>query len=239
VTALLVIIALLAPGGAKQPTAPTASAVLASVQKFYAGAKQLTATFVQTVTNTTFGTKKQNQGTLALAKPDKMRFDYERTKNGKIVPDKSFVYDGTTGWMVEPSNLKITKVTTQGSVLPVAVSFLTGAGDLGARFNVALDASGTYGATVLLLTPKQASAQFKQLFLVVEPKDGSVTASIVVAPSDDVNEFRFANVSTTTAPRPGTFQVDPKDYPNYKIETPQANAGSGATPKPAAPAKRP
>jgi outer membrane lipoprotein-sorting protein len=45
------------------------------------------------------------------------------------------------------------------------------------------------------LTPKQPSAQFKNLWLVVDPKDGHVKESIVLEPStNNTNHFKFSNV---------------------------------------------
>ena len=82
-----------APGAGSAATAaaaPTANDTVAEVQKFYAGIKQVTATFRQTVTNSTFGSTKTSDGTVWLSKPGKMRWDYVEKKKtaAKVVVKK-------------------------------------------------------------------------------------------------------------------------------------------------------
>ena len=55
---------------------PKAQAVLTNVEKFYAGTKQVSATFAQQVTRPGFGTKENSTGKVYLAKPGKMRWVY-------------------------------------------------------------------------------------------------------------------------------------------------------------------
>src|SRR5262249_45235814 len=59
------------------PAAPaTAAGVVEKVQQFYAGIKQVTAKFRQSVTNEIFGSTKTSDGTVWIMKPGKMRWDY-------------------------------------------------------------------------------------------------------------------------------------------------------------------
>lgn len=92
------------------------------------------------------------------------RFDYLKKQPKAVATSKTFAFDGTTLWLVDHENMQILQNQVQGSVLPAAISFLTGAQNLTTEFNVALNTSGNHGgksATVLELTPKQPSAQYK------------------------------------------------------------------------------
>ena len=206
----------LAGGADAQPAAPTASTVLANVQQYYANTSQLTAGFRQVVTNATFGTSRASEGKLWVAKPSSLRFDYlQKTQRGDSV-SKSFVFNGTTLWLVDHVNKQIYKQAAQGGALPAAVSFLTNANALGAQFNVSLSASGSRHATVLELAPKQPSAQYKQIFLVVDA-NGSVTESIVVDANGDTSDFTFLQPNTRAPVPKSTFVVNPAALPTYKL----------------------
>lgn len=198
--------------------AQSAQDVLANVQKFYAGTPQLSATFEQSVSNATFNNTQTSEGRLWVAKPSQFRFDYNSKRTKKV--EKNFIFDGTTLWFVDHPNLKIYKQSTAGSSLPAAVSFLTGGSSLANNFTIALNTSGTYGgkgATVLELTPKTASAQYKQLFFVVDPADWHISQSIVITPNDDVQTFTFKAPDYKKPIKPATFQFTPKALPTYQL----------------------
>ena len=182
--------------GAGSATAATASAndVVDSVQKFYATIKHVTAQFRQSVTNDTFGSTKTSDGTVWIMKPGKMRWDYLEKKKTKVEVKKSFISNGTNLYVVEHDNMQVVKKNLQQDLMPVAVSFLYGKGDLKTEFTAALDTTSKFGAKgeyVLKLTPKKASAQYKNLFLVVNPADWRVTQSTIIDSSNNTNHFRF------------------------------------------------
>jgi outer membrane lipoprotein-sorting protein len=214
---MIALVALAGPASA-QTAPPSAATVLSNVQKYYAAANHLTAQFQQIVTNVTFEKTQKSGGNLYVAKPALFRWDYVAQTNMAGAVTKTFAYDGTTLWVVDHQNKKILENKPQGSVLPAAVSFLTGGSGLAANFNVALDTSGKYGKTVLALTPKQPSAQYKQLFFVVDPSNWRVTASIVIDSSGDSNEFHFYLPDLKADVPPSLFQVDPAKLPTYKLE---------------------
>jgi outer membrane lipoprotein carrier protein len=235
----------LAPGAGSSATAATtatapaatADAAVDKVQTFYATIKQVTAQFRQTVKNSTFGTEKTSDGKLWLAKPGKMRWDYYEKLKGATTTKKSFISNGKTLYDVEHDNKQVITKNLQQDLLPVAVTFLYGKGDLKAEFNAALDASGTYGGkddTVLKLTPKQPSAQYKSLFLVVSKTDFHVSQSIIVDSSGNVNHFRFYSPDFEEPIKDSWFEFDKASVPNYRVvdaDQPQQPApGSAAAP---------
>src|SRR5262249_5591651 len=177
------------------PPVTTASEAVVKVQEFYAKIKQVTAMFRQSVTNNTFGSTKTSDGTVWILKPGKMRWDYVEKKNASdkakevVEVKKSFLSNGTTLYVVEHDNKQVIKKSLEKDLMPVAVSFLYGKGDLKNEFNAELDKTGKYGEKddlVLKLAPKRPSAQYKNLYLVVSPKDFHVSQSVIVDSSNNV-----------------------------------------------------
>jgi len=216
--------------------APTAPEVIKSVQAFYANIKQVTAMFRQQVTNVTFGDTKTSDGKVWIQKPGKMRWDYySKPKKGKVVTKKSFISNGSYLYVVEHDNRQVIKKSLEKDLMPVAVSFLYGKGDLATDFTGAIDTSGKYSGKddiVLELTPKAPSAQYKQLFLVVDPSNYRVKQSIIVDSANNVNHFRFYQPDFDTAVDAKWFEFDgkAKAVANYRIVNADADpAGSGAT----------
>lgn len=195
-----------------------AGAVVARVQAFYVDAQRLTALFRQTYTNTTFGKQSVSDGKLWIKKPGKMRWDYRGEKGSKV--KKSFISDGTTLWAVEHDNKQVFKKNLEDDMLPVAITFLYGKGDLARDFRAALDTSGKYGKKtdyVLELSPRAPSAQYKTLYLVVDPGNFRVKESIVIEASGNTNHFRFFSPDTKAAVKDGWFVFNEKQFKSYRV----------------------
>jgi len=169
---------------------PTADEIIGKVQSFYQDTQKLRADFRQEFTNTTFGKTSTSDGKVYIAKPGKMRWDY-------VKPEKKyFISDGTTLWVYEEAAKQAFEKTLKDEILPVAVTFLYGKGDLRAEFTASLD-PGKYGATddlVVKLVPKKPEAQYKTLWLVVDPTDFHVKESVILEATDNLNHFTFLNV---------------------------------------------
>lgn len=220
---MIAILAPLVPKAATPPSsaAPVAKAAadpaattLASVQAYYAHAKQLTTKFEQTVTTAAFGNAQKSSGTVYLVSPDKMRWDYAAKKPGGA--RKSFIFDGKTLWAVEPKNLQVFESSATGNMLPAALSFAAGAARITKELDVNLAPNSPYGATVLELVPKQPSAQYKRLYFVVAG-DGHVEKSIVIDANDNTNEITFQSHDVATKLDSKLFQFDPKSVPTFKV----------------------
>ena len=204
------------------PAAPTAVAaglsanqIVGKVQTFYGRTQQLKAKFRQTYTNKIFGKKSVSDGKVYIKKPGKMRWDYVKNKRIR----KSFISDGTTLWAVEHHNRQVFIKDLKENMLPVAVTFLYGKGDLRRDFNASLDASGKYGAKgdyVVVLKPKKPS-QYKSLRLVVAGDDFRVKQSVVTESSGNVNHFRFYEPNTTTPAQDKWFFFNVKKVKGYRI----------------------
>ncbi len=223
------------PAVAKAPAPLKADEVVKKVQKYYNDIKKLQADFRQEYENVTFGKKSTSDGKLYLSKPCKMRWDY-------VKPEKKFfISDGTTLWIYEEVNKQAYKKDLKNEVLPAAVSFLCGEGSLAEEFDAALD-PGKYGGKddlVLKLTPKQPSAQYKNLWLVVDAADYHVKQSVILEASNNINQFTFANIKLNdkAGGKKGvgdwTFKFTPPE--GVKVIEPAAAApapSKPATPKP-------
>ena len=230
-----------APGvGAMNPTpvrvaaAPNADEVVGKVQAFYAAVNHLTAKFRQEVTNATFGNKTISDGSLWIMKPGKMRWDYySKARKGQVKVEKSFISNGSYLYVVEHQNKQVIKKNLQKDLTPVAISFLYGKGDLRADFTAALDTSGTYGGkgdVILKLTPKTPSAQYKNLYLVVDSKDYRVKQSIIIDSGNNVNHFRFFEPDFAKPVKNDWFVFDEKSVKNYRIVDADQQQKSGPTP---------
>ena len=222
-------------------TAPTADEYVDKVQAFYAKVNQVTAKFRQEVTNAAFGDKKTSDGMVWISKPGKMRWDYySKPHEGKIDTKKSFISNGTYLYVVEHDNKQVFRKNLQNDLMPVAVSFLYGKGDLKAECTAAIDSTGKYGAkddVVLALTPKKKSVQYKMLYLVVDPGNFRVKQSVIIDSQDNINHFRFYEPDFDKKVDDKWFEFNEKSVKNYRIRdadeeqqqmTPAPGAGAGS-----------
>ena len=205
------------------PTAGEADKIVKGVQEFYKTTEHLSAKFRQNVVNKTFGLPSMNDGKVYLKKPGKMRWDYFSKRN-KTQVTRSQMSDGKTIWAVDKNGKWYYRQSLDKSALPVAVTFLTGKGDLGKEFNARLLTGSKYGTAsdkVLELTPKKPSAQFKTLVLVVDPSNFRVKKSIVTSATGDTNEFSFYEPDTAKAVDDKIFVFNPaaaKGFREIKAE---------------------
>jgi outer membrane lipoprotein carrier protein len=185
--------------------APTADHVVGKLQEFYSKNGKLTAVFRQEYKNETFGKTTKSDGKVYVKKPGKMRWDYAEKVKGKSRTVKSFISDGVVLWAVENDNKQAFKKDLEKDLLPVAVTFLYGKGDLRKDFDAkfadkkrARKLGQKPGELVLELTPRQPSAQYKTLWLVVSPDDYRVRRSIVLEASGNENAFTFYEPDVAT-----------------------------------------
>ena len=153
-------------------------------------------------------------------KPGKMRWDYVEKKRGKTQVKKSFISNGKYLYVVEHDNKQVVKKNLENDLMPVAVTFLYGTGNLNAEFNAELDKSGTYGGKgdiVLKLTPKKPSVQYKNLYLVVAPDNFRVKQSVIIDSSNNTNQFEFFAPNFTKPVKDAWFEFDERSVKNYRI----------------------
>jgi outer membrane lipoprotein-sorting protein len=214
-------------------TPVAANDAVGKIQAFYASINHVAARFRQSVTNTTFGDTKTSDGKVYLMKPGKMRWDYfaKPRKDEKAKTKKSFLSDGTTLYVIEHDNKQVIKKNLAADLMPVAVSFLTGKGDLRTDFNAELDTTGKYGDPkvniTLKLTPKQPSAQYKALYLVAAADNYRVQQSIVIDGMGNVNQFQFFEPDFESAVSENLFKLDKNSVASYRTIDADAQGKDG------------
>ena len=204
-----------APAADAQARPPIAE-VVGQLQKSYESISALRARFAQTLSGP-MG-KRSASGGVALKKPGKMRWDYEKPEK------KLFVADGTTLWVYEPEDEQAYKQPLSSSQLPAQVSFLFGRGKLQEEFEIAYyddQPLGEPGDLVLKLVPKVASAQYRHLLFVVQPKTFLVKETILFDQQGGTNDLVFSAIETN--PKSGVddsrFSFTPP--PETKIISPR------------------
>ena len=217
--------------------APSATTVLANVERYYAGTKQLSTSFRQYVTNATFHTTSTADGSLWLLRPGSYRFDYLEKGKADVRITRSVIDDGTTRWVIDHDRRQMTKNPGPNPALTMALSFFEPA-NLSTRFDVVLNPSSRFGradSVVLELTPKQASVGM-QLTFVVSTADWHVSESIVIDGNGNTDDFTF-NATNLTRPVKATwFQAEPSGVlRHYRVVTPSVAPPTSPTPQPTNP----
>jgi outer membrane lipoprotein-sorting protein len=232
VRALIVVAALAfgTPAYAQPASAKlTPGEIAAKVEATYKDATSVTATFAKTQVNATFGTTTVTNGTVAFQRPGKMAWQFVDKKKK---PTNDFLFDGTTGWMIQHQSKRVTQQAMSSSDLPAVIAFLAGAGSLAKDFTIAAPKDKNQlvpGGAVVELSPKAPSASFKSVLLVIDPTTWTVVTSVVVSPNDEKTTYEFSNVDTKATLDAKSFTFDAKKYPLYAIQKPPA----------AVPAKKP
>jgi outer membrane lipoprotein carrier protein len=182
-----------APAASTAPAANmTASDVSAQVQKAYVAITAYEADFEQQYDMKAFGQKKTSKGHVLFVKPGKMRWDYTEPKDNVVVSD------GTTLYSYVAADKQARKMMVKDSQMPTALSFLTGKGDLGKEFNLALmDAKQLKfeGGYVLKATPKVATNLYNFVLFYVDAKTFHVRRVLIVDAQDNRNRFDFSKAS--------------------------------------------
>ncbi len=168
--------------------APHAAAVLKGIQGFYGEAKDLKANFTQIYTYTVYARKQESKGTVFFKKPGKMRWDYQTPA------PKVFVADGEMLWVYEPTENQVFKRSMKSAQLPVALTFMSGKGDLAEAFNAKLLKPLNDKTLRVELVPKVHEGDYKALRLTVDKTSFAVVSSTVVDPVGNTNQIIFENM---------------------------------------------
>jgi outer membrane lipoprotein carrier protein len=188
---------------AHPPSDSKAKAAATRVQRFYEHAKNFTARFAQTSTYPTFGNVKQASGKVYLAKPDKLRWEYD---DGRLI-----VLDGKALWNWNAEDKEATVQRGFGAAqVPAEFAFLFGKGSLLDRFTVRETEApqGLPPGETLELVPRKPSPDVQKLVLVAG-SDGQVKASVVTNSQGDVNQLVFSDVKVDGPLADSIFRFEP------------------------------
>ena len=119
------------------------------------GLTGLRAGFHQTVTDAQGAQTESAEGTVALARPGRFRWDYR-------VPAQLIVSDGTTVWLYDVDLAQVTIRPAADSLSGTPALLFSGKTDLGVEFKIA-DGGEADGLLWSRLTPKGADSDFREL----------------------------------------------------------------------------
>mgnify|MGYP002066905714 CR=1 FL=1 len=137
------------------PTADTAAAM--RVEGFLGQLTSLRAEFRQTVTDARGRVLEQAEGTMALARPGRFRWDYR-------VPEQLVVSDGVTMWLYDVELEQVTVRAAGGALAGTPAMLLAGEGDLNLEFEIT-DAGQQDGLDWSRLTPRRPDGDFREVRL--------------------------------------------------------------------------
>ena len=152
--AWVVLLAVFLPGiaGADAASDTRATERLEAALK---GLSSLRAGFHQTVTDAQGAQTESAEGTVALARPGKFRWDYR-------VPAQLIVSDGTTVWLYDFDLSQVTIRPAADSLSGSPALLFSGQTDLAAEFKIA-DGGEADGLAWTRLTPKKAESDFREM----------------------------------------------------------------------------
>lgn len=190
-----------------------ASRILATVQSFYDGTKDLSAKFKQTYTHPVYGTKTVSKGKLSVKKPGKMIWDYEAKNAADFYVTKKKLQ------VVEHDLRQVVTRTVDTADFAGAEKFLFGGRQLVEDFRVRMandrlaKAYGIKGHSVIELGPKKKNPHYKSLLLVVDDATGRVDAFVVRNADKSVNHFVLTGIGRNTGLADSAFTfTKPKGY---------------------------
>lgn len=151
------VLILLAALGTMSAFAAAGSDVAARVQEYLGELRTLRAEFRQSVTDARGQVSERAEGTLALARPGRFRWDYRR-------PAQLIVSDGATVWLYDVELEQVTVRAAGAALAGTPAMLLAGASDIAEQFAVA-DLGQSEGLAWSLLTPLDADADFREVRL--------------------------------------------------------------------------
>jgi outer membrane lipoprotein carrier protein len=153
--ALALICVFAAMPSAADPVADAAAA--RRLEDALGGLSSLRAEFRQSVTDAQGRLIEQAEGTMALARPGRFRWDYR-------VPQQVIVSDGRTVWFHDVELEQVTIRAAAETLVGTPAMLLAGKGELAAEFAIS-DAGDQDGLAWSLLTPRRPDGDFRELRL--------------------------------------------------------------------------
>ena len=186
---MLIPVVLLLVASASAAHAQTVQDVVASVEKYYSEAAELTAKVTQKNFLKAVGRTQKFEGTLWIKKPGKLRIDYT---NGQVV-----LVDGKSAlFYSKKSEQMIKKTFTDIQQMNIPVAFLLGAAHIRDDFDVLQPDPKSPRSLELL--PKKPGAAMKKLGLLAD-ENGRITLLTIFDKSGNTTEIELADAPAGAA----------------------------------------
>jgi outer membrane lipoprotein carrier protein len=145
----------------------------------------LTARFVQTYRSGALGREIVERGTLAVKRPGRLRFEYQKPEA------KTFVCDGRTSYFYVPADRQVL-VRDQTDARDLPTLLLAGRVDLESRFTLSLGPPAG-GRPTLRLVPREPDGEIASLELEVDAAD-RIRALLVIDVQGNQSRFVFEDI---------------------------------------------
>lgn len=136
---------------------PADTAAARRVESALGGLESLRAAFRQTVSDSEGRVIERAEGTMALARPGRFRWDYR-------IPQQLIVSDGRTVWFHDVELEQVTIRSAAEALAGTPALLLAGQGELAAEYAIS-DAGTADGLAWSRLTPRAADGDFRELRL--------------------------------------------------------------------------
>ena len=175
---------------------PTLDDVVRGLEGAYGKMTDLKASFSQTAFNKSLNSTIPAEGTLALKKGGKLRWEFSEPTPQEIVSD------GKTLWVYTPTLNQVNVGAAPEALAGPAGSFLAGLGRLREHFNVRFlnpaQPTDKDGNVVLDLTPKQPLPTMTRLILALEPRAWEIRKAVLYDQFDNTVTMQFTKVAVNT-----------------------------------------
>ena len=196
VTALAMLLALLAPEAAQPAPSPTLEEVIRGVEGAYGKMTDLKSEFTQSALNKSLNQTIDAQGVVYLKKGGKLRWEYAEPTKQEIVSD------GKTIWVYTPELNQVNTGPAPEALAGPAGSFLSGLGKLREHFTVRflnpVQPKDADGNIVLDLTPKQPLPTLARLILSLDAKTYDLRKAVVYDQFENTVTMRFTKMAVNS-----------------------------------------
>lgn len=182
---------------AAQKSSPQASAqdVARRVDQHYNHLHSLKASFIESYSG--LGVQRSESGTLLLAKPGRMRWDYN-TPAGKV-----FVLDGKYAWFYSPGDPHVQRIKAKDlDDLRSPLQFLLGHTELQKELEHLTLKPAANGELTLTGVPKGQENRIERVSVTVTP-EGAITGIEIEETDGAITRFAFSG-EKTNAPMPSS-----------------------------------
>jgi len=188
---------------AAAPPADDANTLLAALAGHFRGAPSVKGHFVQAYTNKALGREVKEEGTLLLAPPDRLRWEYQKPER------KLFIAAGGVSWFYVPADEVAYRVfldKDRSRLLPTR--FILGDEKLGDEFE-ATEVPAHEGLRRLVLMPRVPTEELERLVLTLAFPGPRLDTLDVLDPLGNRTSYRFTDLAAAGTPRASDFSFEP------------------------------
>ena len=181
--------------------APSATDTARALQQKYDRVKDFTADFSHLYEGGVLKRKTTEQGTVAIKKPGKMRWEY------RVPEKKTFVSDGRKIYSYIPADKQaIVSDAPREDEATTAVLFLAGKGNLVRDFDVTFADAPSADRIALRLNPRQKQRDYDWLVVTVDRASMQIRALTAADQQGGRSTFQFTNYRENTGLSDNVFE---------------------------------